>query len=261
MIIWDIETEALPLDEIQGFMPEMPAFDPSTVPGIVTGEFNPASVKLGNTKDEAKIAAKIEEARAAHEAAKANAANLIAQAKADHAAKIVDLKAEFIDRAALSATTGRILCIGYLSLEKNKFVIDHGDGEETKILTGFWSQYQKCRQSQRKMVGLNIYDFDLPFIARRSWILGIDVPATVFDGRYLDRIFVDLRKQWLFGQYGAGTKSDFDTLGKAFGTGGKNGQSGADFSRLWHEDRAAAIAYLESDLRQPAAWAARMGLI
>lgn len=247
MIVFDIETEVLPLSEIEQFIPpfepaaEMPDFDPTTV-------------ALGNLKDEAKRAAKIEEARKKHEVAKAEWPNLVAQAKAEHVAK-------FLDRAALSATTARVLVIGYYSVAKDRVVIDHADGDESKLLANFWQQYKTNRANSKKMVGLNIFDFDLPFIARRSWLNGIDVPETAFDGRYWDRLFVDLRRRWLCGQHFSACESNFDALGKAFGTGGKNGQSGADFARLWHEDRNAAIAYLTQDLKQPAAWAARMGLI
>lgn len=247
MIIFDIETEALPLSEIEQFAEPF-------VPPARPGEFDPSTVAMGNLKDEAKRAAKIDEARQKHEAAMANFAAQVEQSRVDHAAKL-------IERAALDATTGRVLVIGYYSTAKGNVVIDHSEGDEPTILANFWGQYQANRAKSRKMVGLNIFDFDLPFLTRRSWILGIEVPPTVFDGRYFDnRTFVDLRKYWLCGQYAGNCRSNFDLIGKALGTGGKNGQSGADFAKLWHEDRNAAIAYLSEDLKQPAAWAMRMGL-
>jgi hypothetical protein len=245
VIIFDIETEALPLDQI-----EIPPFDmPADLPA-----FDPASVKTGNLKDAAKIQEKIDQAKAAHESAMANYPKTVEAARADHVAK-------FLDKAALSAHTGRVLCIGYLSTAKDKVMIDDGKGDESEILLNFWKQFGICRLSSQPMVGLNIHDFDLPFIARRSWMLGIDVPPEAFDGRYWDRIFVDLRERWLCGQRSTSCESNFDAIAKALGTAGKNGQSGADFAKLWIDDRPAAIDYLTNDLRQPAVWAARMGLI
>lgn len=280
MLIFDIETEPLPLDELAPLIPE---FDPTTVKGIVQGEFDPASVKTGNLKDVAKIAAKVEEARAAHEAAKANAPQLIEAARAKH-------QQDFLDRAALSATTGRVLVIGYLDTIGGKLSLDDGKAndscdaelpsDEVRLLQRFWRTYLDCKINNRLMIGVNIEDFDLPFLIRRSWMLGIDVPAMVISQRrYFDPMFVDLSKTWLLGQrIGGGESASFDAIARAMGTGGKltttNGLvnptdgtplfvTGESFHRFWNagdESRSAAAAYLENDLRQPSIWAMRMGV-
>lgn len=249
MIVFDIETSAIEFSEIEKYMP--PFESPAELP-----EFDVSSVKFGNTKNEEKRAEMIEKARAAHEAAKADYPKLVESQRQQHIA-------DFLSKAALSATTARVLVIGYYSVEKDKVVIDDGKGDESKLIVNFWRQYQTCRAAPKKLVGLNIFDFDLPFLVRRSWIHGIDVPATLMkDDRYWDtNTLVDLRKRWLCGQQWNACPSNFDAIAKALGTTGKNGQSGADFARLWHEDRNAAIEYLSQDLKQPAVWAARMGLI
>ena len=81
---------------------------------------------------------------------------------------------------------------------------------ESAILGRFWATYLKVKNEGRPMVGLNIFDFDLPFLARRSWINGIDVPETAIDQsfRYWDRVFVDLRRRWLLGQHSTSCKSN-----------------------------------------------------
>jgi hypothetical protein len=56
MIVFDIETGPLPSDEIR-------ANSAPFVPAPPPGDFDPSAVKLGNLKDEAKIAAKINDAR------------------------------------------------------------------------------------------------------------------------------------------------------------------------------------------------------
>lgn len=201
-------------------------------------DFDPSEVKCGNLKDPEKIAAKIAEAKELHEQ-------------------------EFIGKAALSAVTGRILAIGYLASESGNFHLDDGDGQESAILRQFWLKYAECRKVGRKMVGHNSNQFDLPFIMRRSWILGIDVPSTVRErGRYLDSIFVDTLEVW-----SCGTREmiSLDRLSQALGTGKKpDGVDGSMFAKLWfgsEADRAQAIEYLVNDLKLTAADAARMGLI
>jgi hypothetical protein len=220
-ITFDIETE--PMDE-QQLRAILPPFDES-------------QVKYGNTKDEAKRAAKLEECKAKYET-------------------------DFFSKAALNPTTGRVLVIGFYSVELRNFVVHEGD--EREILTSFWRDFSSARVGRCRMVGVNCYGFDLPFLIRRSWILGVTVPPGVvqFDGEWVrwSHVFLDLRRVWQLGDRQA--ESSFDLIGKALGTGGKReGESGADFYKLWREDRDRAIEYLKNDCVQPAEWLERIGFI
>lgn len=252
-IVFDIETAPQPDDVLRSMMPALPDAD------ILAplGDFDLASVKVGNLGPD-KAAAKITAARMEHDAAREQYPTRLQAAKDQQFA-------EFKAKAALSATTGRVLCVGYYSSDKDRVTIDQGgpDASETKILATFWSFYNSCRDKSTTLVGLNIHDFDLPFLVRRSWLNDVAVPSTVLrQDRYWDDVFVDLRKRWLCGQQASGQKSNFDFLGSAFGTGGKTeGINGGDFARLWIEDRAKASEYLTNDLKQPAAWARQMGII
>jgi len=226
MISWDIETEGLPREELEAMMPE----------------FDPDSVKLGNLKDEAKINLKINNARISH-------------------------INNFISKAALSAVTGRVLAIGYYSSDKDQSFIDgiqmRGDQNlEAGIITRFWHKAESCRDTNVVMVGLNTHDFDLPFLVRRSWILDVEIPDWIITSdRYFHSIFVDLRKKWLCGQQATHVRSSFDELGRAFGSGGKTeGVTGADFAKLWWNDREKAVEYLTNDVKQPVLWAQQMGI-
>lgn len=217
-------------------------FDIETM-GTVTAEtavpFNADEVKLGNTKDPDKIAKKIEEARAVH-------------------------VQQQIERAALSAVTGRVLCIGYYSAAKNNVSIGQVEepDKERQVIQQFWGFASKCIDEGRRMIGLNIFGFDLPFLRRRSWILGIDVPEKVRNGRYWHPIFIDIADEWLSGDRFGSTSCNFDELARAFGTAGKPaGTNGSHFAELFKTDRQKAIEYLESDIKQPAVWAQRMGLM
>lgn len=248
MLIFDIETGPLPLDELMALCPP---FDESP---FQPSEFDPASVKIGNLKDPGKIADKIAEARQWHEAEQARLPATLEAARAAHAA-------EFVGRAALSPRTGRVEAIGLMSSLGVFGVIS---GDECDILSAFWAKVEKCASQNRKLIGHNIFGFDLPFLVFRSWLLEVDVPMELIlpqDRYYNSQIFTDTMTRW-----GRGSRSipyiGLEEVAFSFGYPGKpEGVTGADFSRLWRgtpEDRAKAEAYLLNDLQMTASIARRM---
>lgn len=247
MLIFDIET---------GPLPESMLLERWSYPGFEPlGEFDATAVKVGNLKDQAKIAEKIEAARAAHEAAKASA-------ESDYLAARDASWNEFIGRAGLQAATGQVLAIGYHSAETNKTLVHGHEQTEAELLNGFWSQYARMRKAGRKLVGFNSNGFDVPFLLRRSWMLGVDVPPSVRNGRWLDQIFVDLREVWLCGQRWGDTESSLNHVAGCLGVGQKtDGVTGADFARLWAEDREKAIEYLTQDVQLTYQVAVRLGVV
>ena len=266
MIVFDIESGSRPLSELQAICDP---FDPSSV-AVPTGDypaFDPNAVRLGNLKDATKVAAKIDEARSAHEAGRADHEAAIANGPALVAAAEAAYWQAIQDRAALSPVTGRVLAIGCYSVEKDKAAIAGVDkpDDEKKVLADFWRQFLACKQANRSLVGFNSNSFDLPFMVKRSWLLGVDVPGTLFspDGKYLDRICVDLLARWKCGVWGNsdGASIKLANMARFFGVGDKpNGVSGKDFARLWVEDREAARSYLIGDLKMTAACAMKMGI-
>jgi hypothetical protein len=251
MIVFDIETGPLSEDQLRDICP------PFTAPPH-PGLFDESAVKLGNIKDPDKRSAKIEEARAAHEAEVAGYEEKVKLAQSLHFDN-------FRNKAALDPTTGQVLAIGYLSIKPTggtamlmDTVADHAG--ESALISKFWEQYTKCHKAGRKMTGLNILGFDLPFLIRRSWILGVDIPQTVRPGRYFDQIFIDIRDTWLCGQNWGNCESSLGAIAKALGAGEKSG-NGADFAELLKIDRESALAYLRNDLELTAACATRMGVV
>jgi 3'-5' exonuclease len=245
MVIFDIETGPLPIDELKKILP---GFDRTSVKR--PGEFDPSTVKCGNiggpTSD--KGLAKIAEARAENAKAIADYESNLQRAESNY-------WLEIYSRAALSATTGQVLAIGYKTDEKSVINCIGGlEGDvpqitEAVLLQKFWERYEKLRRDDRKMIGFNSREFDLPFIAQRSVILGISIPKTLIqNGRYIDGTFVDLRDRWGFGGKSSGS---LDLICKSCGLGGKpDGVNGAHFSELFCESatRREAIDYLLNDL-------------
>lgn len=186
--------------------------------------FDPDSVKLGNRKDP----------------------NVIAQYKQECREKYDQ---DLIERAALNATTGRVLCAGLYYSAEDRYTILAGD--EKELLTKFWT----LLVYPEKYVGFNILGFDLPFICRRCWHLGIQVPAWVFDGRYFSRHFTDLMEFWRLGN--RQDTISLDKFARFVGLSGKK-ISGKEFAMLYKNNQDEAIEYLKNDLRLTAQIANRI---
>lgn len=248
--VFDIETA--PLDDAT-LMRLCPEFVPPPPPG----EFDPASVKCGNLGP-AKAQEKIAAARAAHmEAVESYEAN-ISKAAADHFAK-------FKDKAALDATTGRVVAIGLYHVNGSRIIdCDGSASDEEAGLRAFWSDVEDVMATNTPMIGFNTHNFDLPFLVRRSWILGVPVPMGVRQGRYWNPLFIDLMKWWAFD---GRDLISLDTLAAAFGLPGKIKEvdgvpvDGASFYLAWRGNRPVAEAYLRQDLKIPALLAQRMGVV
>lgn len=250
LLICDIETGAIPDDQLRDFLPP---FDPPPHPG----EFDEGSVKYGNTKDEAKRAAKLDECRAAHNQAVAEYGITRTAAETSH-------WEQFKEKAALSPITGCVVAIGYYNPAKEVVKIS-GDGEagdEADILAEFWQTYHACKAKNTVIAGWNFTGFDVPFIVRRSWFHGIDTPSDLFDrsGRYLSPTFLDLMQRFSVGKWNDNIK--LDVAARFLGVGQKNGD-GKEFAAMWlagGEDREKARKYLANDLAMTAAVARRMGM-
>jgi len=233
-------------------------------------EFDPTVIKCGNIggPDSDKGKAKIADAKSKYEQDAQKAADEGVAAEAAYWAKKVS-------EAALHPETGRVVCVGVLSATKNAvLIIGERDPDEATILREWWDCYRKMRAQRRKIVGVNILAFDLPFLITRSWILDVSVPETACErkGKWInfDPLFVDLRESWLMGRKWSDCESSLDHMAKSLGIGSKTdglaGEcSGKTFAQLWESgdagQRAAARAYLANDLLLPQLIAAKMGIV
>lgn len=249
MVVIDIETQSLPMEQIQSILPP---FNPKSI-GKHPGEFDESKVKHGATKDEAKRKAKTEDCRAKHLALIIEYEEKLLNGESDHWKSIQE-------DAALEALTGQVLAIGY----SGKAVrIEHQiECSETDMLSRFWEMFTNCKTQGRQLVGFNLRGFDVPFLYQRSIILGIDIPKGVFNNnRFLSDTFTDLRDLWL-GSSGQ-QKGKLDSICRACGIGSKpDGIGGEDFARLYRDEttRRVALDYLANDLAMTKALASRFGL-
>jgi hypothetical protein len=260
---FDTETGPRPLEEIECFY-EAPVYQkPEALP-----PWDESMVKWGNAKREELRKQKREEQFAAYEAKLANEVTEQENHKAEWTAKAAAHKSAWLEKAALSPVTGRVLLIGVLVGGKPWFI----DGpDEAKNLEAFWQFVDERLSSKSPLIGHNSNFFDLPFLVRRSWYLGVSVPREVRQGRYWNPLFRDTMEQW---NCGARDYVKLNVLGQFFGVGQKTeGIEGKDFSKLWFgqmpaeqwgspaEQRAKAMEYNGQDLLLTAAVAAKMGML
>ena len=149
------------------------------------------------------------------------------------------------DKAALNAEYGIVLAVGILA-EDGTSTILHGD--EKGVLTQFWERAESdFNEGLTTWVGFNCYNFDLPFLLRRSLLTGVAVPKKMRPTpRYWPTFFHDLMEVWKAGDYRA--LISLDRFCKAAGLEGKNGD-GAHFQEIYETNQDEAIAYLENDLK------------
>jgi len=172
-------------------------------------------------------------------------------------AHLAEKEAAWFQSAALSAVTGRVLAIGWL----DPFADEHGffaSGNEAEDLAAFWTFIAPNAYLTGDLIGFNSNRFDLPFLIRRSWRLGVPVPSQLLGGRYLPGECIDIMETWR-----CGVREDsisLDNLARFLGVGRKTGH-GADFASLFDMNRDAALDYLLNDLRLTHRCAVALGLL
>jgi len=179
--------------------------------------FDTTSVAVGNLKDPAKIKAKIDEA-----------------------------SAEWRDTLALSPMTGQVAMVGFLDQDDDLTILD---GAEIDIVSAGLDRIAQTILSGGCAVGFNCLSFDMPFLLRRAYKLGLKLSPyfrTRSRGRsYWHENIIDLRDEWLMGDRSPakGTTS-LAAIAAFLGLPEKLGD-GKDFAGLTADQRK---AYLQHDL-------------
>lgn len=222
-IICDIETGALPEEHILPFLKIPAAFD--------------------------EAACKAEFATAREDSEKGRL--FLEKKRAEHGLKAATEMKEQLERACLKPETGRILALGLmLPGDDEPHIFTGPEGELCGI---FWGCYRRAKEEARKIAGWNFLGFDLPFIIRRSWALGVKVPFGLFErGRYANATFLDLMELYACGQRNSYTSLDHagrHLLGEgkpADDIGGEN--FAAYFLSGDPQKKEQALAHLRTDL-------------
>ena len=161
------------------------------------------------------------------------------------------------ERAALNPLSAEIAVIGIKGPARADSILLIGS--EADIIKNFFERFEA--EGINQWIGFNIAAFDVPFIMRRAWALGIDLPTKrlLVKGRRLSHWCIDLVELWKACTF----EKDFpslDRLGRFLGVGSKE-HSGANFQSLLYESKEAALAYVENDLELTWRLAERFGVI
>lgn len=140
-------------------------------------------------------------------------------------------------KTALSGDFGRILCIGF----SDEDAIGRVDGvigwdeatgsfpvDEPAMLGEFWRRLRGFRPNVDRIVGHNVFDFDLKFILKRSIVHGVRPSVDLSFARYRNQPIFDTMHEWE--RWGYGSRISLDRLARVLGlpsskAGGVDGSS------------------------------------
>lgn len=109
-------------------------------------------------------------------------------------------------KTALNGDFGRILCIGYADEDRfgalRRGVLgwdrerDQFSCDERQLLTEFWRLMRGFRPAVDRIVGHNLFDFDLKFIYKRSIVHGVPPTVELSFARYRNQPLFDTMYEW-----------------------------------------------------------------
>jgi hypothetical protein len=155
-------------------------------------------------------------------------------------AEIANCSDEDFRRLALDGDFGRVLTIG-LVVEHDEQVIHQGllgrerqtmmfHLDEARTLRGFWKLLKGFNARRDLVVGHNLFDFDLPFLYKRSIIQRVRPSAELPFTRYRAQPIFDTMHQW--NKWSPRKFISLDRLAKVLGLESSKGQ-GIDGSRVY----------------------------
>lgn len=172
------------------------------------------------------------------------------------AAAIAEKKQAWRDGAALDALTGQVLAFGVLGASNESHIVN---GDELSIVSAGLAELRHHLMRNHYIAGWNIKGFDLPFLRKRAWVLGLPFP-NIMGSRYRGRWYwnpncLDMLEEW---QSGSGERKgqSLGQVSKLLGGPEKLGK-GADYYKLTPQQR---VDYLQRDLEITAFVGKRMGL-
>jgi DNA polymerase elongation subunit (family B) len=155
-------------------------------------------------------------------------------------------------RLALHAEYGRVLCVGMI-VEQDGEVVCRGvlgreretlkfHLDEARTLRGFWNQLRGFDERWDLIVGHNVYEFDLPFLYKRSVILRVQPSVRLSFARYRSRPIFDTMREWELWAWRPGIKLDELAEVLRLGMTKTEGMDGGRVYKTFREGRHQEIA-------------------
>lgn len=133
--------------------------------------------------------------------------------KAMQIRKNEETPADIYQQAGIYAEFGRIVCISVgfihdINGQKTFISKSFADHDEHKLLTDFKALIDSKYSAPNKYIcGHNVKEFDMPYIARRMVINGLQLPKPlqIAGKKPWEVLFIDTLEMWKFGDYKAYT--------------------------------------------------------
>lgn len=160
---------------------------------------------------------------------------------------VIDIETVALDpsdpKGALSAITGRIVCVCLLIDDGNEVREVTLIGDEAGILQNFWEKVQP----NDVFIGWNLLAFDLLWLRQRSIILGVRPSRKIDLKKYYSTEVIDLMQLW--SNWGSQKFVSLDQIAGVLGCGSKTGD-GAQVAEWWQAGQLEQIAqYCMNDVR------------
>ena len=159
------------------------------------------------------------------------------------------------DRCALDAKTGRVILCGFCDITRGRreYATLFADTDSAEDERGMLNNAFEILDKADVTVGHNVRNFDLRFMVRRAFAVGVVPPPRIIKAlvsRY-DPSIVDTMELYALGDY-----KSFVSLTHLCGYLGielpKQDMHGKDFAKVWETDRDKCIEYNKDDLRATA---------
>lgn len=129
-----------------------------------------------------------------------------AKGKAIDAAVLDCMVEEKFRATALNGDCGRVLCIGVIADHAGKITGRHLFGydkptkklvqNEEETLSAFWQRLENFNPHRDRIIGHNIFDFDLLFLYKRSIIMRVRPTVDLCFARYRSKPVFDTMREW-----------------------------------------------------------------
>jgi len=168
---------------------------------------------------------------------------------------------KLLEKAALDPCIGTVCAVGVISEGDDIGISTSLYTSETELLDKAWKLFRDIKQGgtvSHLIAGHFLHTFDLPFLIRRSQILGVTVPTDIMIGRYFNKTFVDTAKMWSFYEPHQYPSLEFVARVLNVSRPRLHGVEGKNFHKVLKSDPDKAISYLEDDLFETYAIAQRL---
>jgi hypothetical protein len=143
-------------------------------------------------------------------------------------------------KTSFDGAFGRIFCVGMLIAKGNNADGRVFYGDERSVICSVWDELFHI-DGLFQVIGHNLFNFDLPFLNKRSIIHGVKPTRSINMARYRSDAVYDTMQMW--GNWSFGDSIKLDTLAKVLGLGGKTeGVDGSHVYPMWLEGKHREIA-------------------